>query len=528
MKHLGRTSPRVHSRPVVPSIPLEKVRSPRMSPRSLSSPTASKLRNSHVACNSRSVFRIGLGSSAVDDSSIEMKVSPRFGLEPTSPTRQVGALRTACTSERQAKAVAAHIARQRENRSEVSVRINPLLTGKAHNNGTKPSKSHASNQCRQSKPIHQSLDSANFSSIFEDAMTMSDVGTDFDSCSLAESTSGKISSLCEKVEIMMGELVEMVGPLTPPLTPKASVVPETSEHKENHARMENSSNHRILRQCSELKGGSSCVGYAAKLGVSNTATGCDIFGTLKKGGEDISDLQFRISRLELQVGQITNAKAKQVTVAEDVAELKRWLEIAQAELSSTREEARETKVQLDVLTKRASMMEVRSGSFPGLAHVSCLDNSDVSTLPAESGCGAHRLSSVSSDGSQVLHGLPFACERSPVQLPRARSFDSTRQQFYPIPRSNEQRSHQGTHQQGKNEVLAPRRRSFPSPPPRVGDKAMDARVCTAEQLVKGMQHNTFRLQKTADSAACSRSGKGAKPWRAAQFCTPSVKTTSFA
>jgi len=169
-------------------------------------------------------------------------------------------------------------------------------------------------------------------------------------------------------------------------------------------------------------------------------------------------------------------------------------------------------------------MEVRSGSFPGLAHVSCLDTSEVSTLPAESGCGAHRLSSVSSDGSQVLHGLPFAFERSPVQLPRARSFDSTRQQFYPVPRSNEQRSHQGTQQQGKNEVLAPRRRSFPSPPPR----AMDARVCTAEKLVKGMQHNTVRLQKTADSAACSRSGKGAKPWRAAQFCTPSVKTTSFA
>jgi hypothetical protein len=337
----------------------------------------------------------------------------------------------------------------------------------------------------RSKPIHHlSLDSANFSSVFEDTTATSDNGTDFDTLSLVESTSGKITSLCEKADVLMRELVEMVGPLTPPLTPAASVVRQTSEYKENH-----------------------CVQHASCHGAAS---------------EEISDLQFRISRLELQVSQIASEKAKQATISDEVAELKRWVEIAQAELLSAREEARDTKIQVDILTKRTSMLEVRSGSFPGLGHA--LDSSELSTVLAES--GVYRLSSVSSDeGSQVLHSMPFASERAPVQLPRARSFDSgKRQGFYPIPGARNLRSPQVSQQSGSKDVLVPRRRGSPSPPPRV----VEPRMCRVEQLGKGTQQIPVRLLKTAEPAVCARNGKTAKPGGRTQICSRSARNTNFA
>merc|ERR1719329_812607 len=67
-----------------------------------------------------------------------------------------------------------------------------------------------------------------------------------------------------------------------------------------------------------------------------------------KGALRLSDLQFRVSRLELQVSQIGGLDDKHPSNHE-VCELRKHVQASQAELQATRQEARETQEQLKLL-----------------------------------------------------------------------------------------------------------------------------------------------------------------------------------
>lgn len=413
----------------------------------------------------------------------ELKVSPRFGLEPhvspSSPQSQGGQR----ARERQAKAVAAHIARQRDSTSVMAHtrRPNPLTTS-----SNKVTQECGSNCVNLSATVGVSLDdSVNFSAIFGEVSCLSDTDSDLDACSCAESTSGKVANLCERADSLMRDLVAIVGPPTPPFTPLA----------------------RIGAQGVALQSGEGppSLGEATQsdpLGADDQRTTASQSNAEPPTADattqrrEFSDLQFRVSRLELQVSQITDSKTD-----EQVAELKKQLDLAKAELLATREEARETRIQVDMLAMRASLLEASSGGYPIHTHLPALDNSDVSTHCNESGRSVRRLSSVSSDGSQVLRQLPsarsYCVSRSPAQLPRARSIESVgRGNLYPFARGEALRAHRNTHKSGAGETLAPKRRSAP----RVGD----IRMCTVEQLMQRVQQRPFCLQKAAEGAVCSR------------------------
>jgi len=209
-----------------------------------------------------------------------------------------------------------------------------------------------------------------------------------------------------------------------------------------------------------------------------------------KGAVRLSDLQFRISRVELQVCQITSAEEK----PSEVSELRKEVQRAQAELQATRLEAQETNAQLRLLMQHVGKLE--SSPF---RH----ESRPVTPV------AVFRSSSVSSQEShvQLLHRAPSAqssvAERSPVPLPRARSLESVaRRQLYPSgPAGPAQHSRHSLH--AVEEKLTPKRRSIPSGA-RVAD--VPVRMCTSEQLLQVAKQRPLWLQKAADSPCSSNSG----------------------
>merc|ERR1712032_899791 len=174
-----------------------------------------------------------------------------------------------------------------------------------------------------------------------------------------------------------------------------------------------------------------------------------------------------------------------------VTELRKHVQSVQAELQATRQVAQKTNEQLRVLMQHAGMKEVppnRSLETSGM-YGACLRNGPVV-----------RSSSISSQESplHVLHRVSYAhspaAERSPVQLPRARSLESVgRRRMYPLssrtpvkPQSNLQTP----------EKLAPKRLSLAAPQPRVAD--VPVRMCTSDQLMQVAKQRPLWLQKSAD------------------------------
>lgn len=224
-----------------------------------------------------------------------------------------------------------------------------------------------------------------------------------------------------------------------------------------------------------------------------------------------SDLQFRISRLELQVSQISAANEK-TSDSEEVAQLRKHVEIAQSELEATRREARETNEQLRRLMQHTGISGPTS-VVRAMPQWNVKEASDT-RLPGTPGNSVFRSLSVASQDSQVhvLHRVPSfqstAVERSPVQLPRARSVDSAaRRQFYPLGTARVVTSQSSLHSSSK-EKLASKRQSFPSSGTRAAD--VPVRMCTSEQLMQAVKQRPLWLQKAVDTPRCSRPGKTAR------------------
>lgn len=220
------------------------------------------------------------------------------------------------------------------------------------------------------------------------------------------------------------------------------------------------------------------------------------FSARSKGEIQMSDLQFRISRLELQISQINGADEKPSPTSE-VMELRRRVEAAHIELHATQQVARETQEQLRQLMQHAGIADSSAGDQQSNKQSGATEAVDTSKQMS----GVLRSFSGSSQGSQILHRAPSiqsSVERSPVQLPResvqlprARSLDSaTRSRFYPLACAG---------------GAAPKRRSVPTPPaatPRFVD--VPVRMCTSEQLMQVAKQRPVWLQKAAGAPTCSR------------------------
>lgn len=239
--------------------------------------------------------------------------------------------------------------------------------------------------------------------------------------------------------------------------------------------------------------------------------GEDISKCDDRGVMQFSDLQFRISRLELQVSQISAANEK-TSDSEEVAQLRKHVETAQSELEATRREARETNEQLRRLMQHTGISGPTS-VVRAMPQWNVKEASDT-RLPGTPGNSVFRSLSVASQDSQVhaLHRVPSfqstAVERSPVQLPRARSVDSAaRRQFYPLGTARVVTSQSSLHSSSK-EKLASKRQSFPSSGTRAAD--VPVRMCTSEQLMQAVKQRPLWLQKAVDTPRCSRPGKTAR------------------
>jgi hypothetical protein len=103
----------------------------------------------------------------------------------------------------------------------------------------------------------------------------------------------------------------------------------------------------------------------------------------------------------------------------------------------------------------------------------------------------------------------LAADRSPVQLPRARSLDSVaRRRLYPFTNTKPVASHVCLHTQNTKEKPAPKRRSFPSSGLRVTD--MPVRMCTSEQLMKVAKQRPLWLQKPVENVSGHRAPRSAR------------------
>lgn len=222
-----------------------------------------------------------------------------------------------------------------------------------------------------------------------------------------------------------------------------------------------------------------------------------------KGSIQLDDLQFRVSRLELQVSPTTSGD-EQVSVNQQLAGLRKDVENAQAELLATRREAQEVNDQLRFLMQHVG---------------TALGTSDMSNPSLHGVGGVFRSLSVCSQDSQVVHRAPSvqssAVDSSPVPMPRARSLDTVaRRGLYPLAGPGQPNPQRNLQSSTSRDKASAKRHSYASLQPgsklnsRVGD--VPVRMCTSQQLMQTMKQKPLRLLSTPD-AFCSRPGKIARP-----------------
>merc|ERR1719329_1677068 len=160
-----------------------------------------------------------------------------------------------------------------------------------------------------------------------------------------------------------------------------------------------------------------------------------------KGALRLSDLQFRVSRLELQVSQIGGLDDKHPSNHE-VCELRKHVQASQAELQATRQEARETQEQLKLLLQHLGLSGADGASTVG---ASVMENHNgprgafrsfsTSTQGSPSQQSAYRAPSV--HVATLKDQLPCVRVKKTEQLPRARSHESAaRNRLYPAHRGS--------------------------------------------------------------------------------------------
>mmetsp|Transcript_144276 Transcript_144276/g.268879 ORF Transcript_144276/g.268879 Transcript_144276/m.268879 type:complete len:548 (+) Transcript_144276:57-1700(+) len=376
----GSSKCRGLARPVVPQLPLNSSPEPfRLSPRSPR--TAETVRTQDA-----------MGG--------DQKQSPRFG-------SFCATARPASSQHRQAKSVAAHIANMRRRASlpdraarlshgKATVptsRPNPLLGGRTKETkrpSLSPPTHHRQRAGHKRTPsFEKGLDAslASLASVgtlcsgtdghehYLDDLAESDEDMNTPSGSPCTELKDRVGALCEKAENLVQEMSSVMTPPTPPRT-SLSALPLPQQQP----------------QCGQQSGppfgrwGSGDI--SPKLSASKTAltphtcsTRTEDFPTLTpvsstylntpvgatspsirgKGREEIDDLRFRVSLLELELSKVRSTHDPTV-LTDDVASLKRMVEESQEQIKEAREEARETKLQLSMLMLHRSLQSPGSRS----------------------------------------------------------------------------------------------------------------------------------------------------------------------
>lgn len=468
----------------------------------------------------------------------------RFG-SPCSTARSSAA-------ERQAKSVAAHIAKTRRasapnsaghnGASNVSIpanRINPLLGGHSRESGKQRPQTPLAKMQRAGHlrtPSFEKETELVVGKLFCGAATehrnlqeLDDLeeSTEEEMSTLAGSPctelKARVGALCDKAESLVQEMSSVMTPPTPPRTslcplPFQRLNASDSSPKQLTSKAEctpnNSSSTTLKMTCTPNSSSFRTDDFPSLTPVSSIHPGTPV-----RGREEMDDLRFRVSLLDLELSKVRNAHDPSM-LNDDLASLKKTVEDMQEQMKEVREEVRETKLQMAMLALQTNLQRNMPSPSSGSPSVSRQN----SVLDGATGQAAACLQTGCSQMAQkpLRHRpsapaiMTTAGEHAAGPPRRARSIDAlSRRRLFNFPSAPVTPQCPARRSISQERPTQQQLGANPPGPARDTRPQTARRVRSSDQFLQGPARKPLMLRGILEPALTSRDRRSAKPWRQA-------------